>query len=76
MKKILSLTLAALLLLGLMGCTQQKLPLDTGPPVMESTGAPQTTAPPETTVPVTDPTEAEAVRKRRSGIQLQKDGRL
>ena len=62
MKKILSLTLAVLLLLGLMGCTQQELPLDTNPPVMESTGAPQTAAPPETTVPVTDPTEAETTQ--------------
>lgn len=62
MKKILSLTLAALLLLGLMGCTQQGPPLDTSPPVMESTGAPQTTAPPETTVPATDPTEAETTQ--------------
>ena len=62
MKKILSLTLAALLLLGFMGCTQQELPLETSPPVTESTGTPQTTAPPETTVPATDPTEVETTQ--------------
>ena len=62
MKKILSLTLAALLLLGFMGCTQQELLLETSPPVTESTGTPQTTAPPETTVPATDPTEAETTQ--------------
>ena len=54
MKKILSLTLATLLFLGLMGCTQQEPPLDTSPPVMESTGVLQITLPPETTVPATD----------------------
>ena len=59
MKKILSLTLAVALLLCLMGCTQHESPLDASPPVMESTGAPQKTAPPETTVPATDPTEVE-----------------
>ena len=62
MKKILSLTLAAFLLLGFMGCTQQELPLETSPPVTESTGTPQTTAPPETTVPATDPTEVETTQ--------------
>lgn len=62
MKKILSLTLAVLLLLGFMGCTQQELPLETSPPVTESTGTPQTTAPPETTVPATDPTEVETTQ--------------
>ena len=58
MKKILSLTLTTLLLLGLIGCTPQELPLETSPPVTEAKGAPQTTAPPETTTPATDPTEA------------------
>lgn len=58
MKKILSLTLTTLLLLGLIGCTPQELPLKASPPVTEAKGTPQTTAPPETTTPATDPTEA------------------
>lgn len=56
MKKILGLTLAAVLLLGFMGCTKQVPPLDTSPPVTEATGTP------ETTLPATDPTEAETTQ--------------
>lgn len=62
MKKILSLTLAAALLLGLIGCKVQSPPVDTRPPVMESTGTTESTAPPETTAPATDPTESEAIQ--------------
>lgn len=56
MKKILSLTLTAVLLLGLIGCKVQSPPVDTRPLVTESTGATETTA------PATDPTEAETTR--------------
>ena len=57
MKKLLSLLLTALLLLGLIGCKQQELPLEICPPVMETMGVPDTTAPPETTAPKLAPTE-------------------
>ena len=61
MKKILSLTLAVMLLLGIIGCSPQ-VSLDTCHVVTETTGAPETTAPPETTVPTTDPAEAETTQ--------------
>ena len=54
MKKILSLTLTALLLLALFGCTQQAQPLDTGPSESVSAGTVETT---EATEPTTGPTE-------------------
>ena len=57
MKKILSLTLTALLLLALFGCNQQAQPLDTGPSESVPTATVESTAPPETTVPTTEPTE-------------------
>jgi len=53
MKKILSLTLAAVLFLSLFGCAVQESPLA----ATETTGAAETTVPPETTVPQTDPPE-------------------
>lgn len=49
MKKILSLTLAAVLLLGLFGCSQESLPPDNCPSDTETSGIGDTTAPPETT---------------------------
>ena len=57
MKKILSLTLAAVLILSLFGCAVQESPPATLPAATEATGTAETTAPPETTVPQTDPTE-------------------
>ena len=57
MKKILSLTLAAVLFLSLFGCAVQESPPATKPAATEATGTAETTAPPETTVPQTDPTE-------------------
>ena len=57
MKKILSLTLAAVLILSLFGCAVQESPPATKPAATEATGTAETTAPPETTVPQTDPTE-------------------
>ena len=53
MKKILSLTLAAVLFLSLFGCAVQESP----PAATETTGAAEITVPPETTVPQTDPPE-------------------
>ena len=58
MKKILSLTLAAVLILSLFGCAVQESPPATMPAATENTGTAETTAPPETTVPQTDPTES------------------
>ena len=57
MKKILSLTLAAVLLLSLFGCAVQESPPATMPAATETTGAAEITVPPETTVPQTDPPE-------------------
>ena len=61
MKKILSLTLAAVLLLSLFGCAVQESPPPTMPSTMPAatgtTGAAETTVPPETTVSQTDPPE-------------------
>lgn len=57
MKKILSLTLAAVLLLALFGCTGQKPPPESKPAVTETTGAAETTSPTETTAPQTEPPE-------------------
>ena len=59
MKKLLSLLLTALLLLGLIGCKQQELPVQTSLPTTETTVLPDPTAPPETTVSATDPPEVE-----------------
>ena len=57
MKKILSLTLVAVLFLSLFGCAVQESPPATMPAATETTGAAETTVPPETTVPQTDPPE-------------------
>lgn len=57
MKKLLSLTLAIMVILSFVGCEQQEMPVETRPPATETTGTLDTTAPPETTVPETTPTE-------------------
>lgn len=57
MKKILSLALAAVLLLALFGCTGQEPPPESKPAVTETTGAAETTTPTEITVPQTEPPE-------------------
>ena len=57
MKKILSLTLAAVLLLSLFGCAVQESPPAPMPAATETTGAAEITVPPETTVPQTEPPE-------------------
>ena len=57
MKKILGLTLAAVLFLSLFGCAVQESPPATMSAATETTGAAETTVPPETTVPQTDPPE-------------------
>lgn len=57
MKKILSLTLAAVLFLILFGCAVQESPPATSPAATETTGMTETTAPPETNVPQTEPPE-------------------
>lgn len=57
MKKLLSLTLAIMMILSFVGCEQQELSVETSPPATETTGTLDTTAPPETTVPETAPTE-------------------
>lgn len=57
MKKILSLTLAAVLLLGLFGCTVQEQPSESKPAVTETTGVSEITPPTETSAPQTEPPE-------------------
>ena len=57
MKKLLSLTLAIMMILSFVGCEQQEILVETRPPATENTGTLDTTAPPETTVPETAPTE-------------------
>ena len=51
MKKILSLTLAAVLLLGLFGCTVQEQPSESKPAVTETTGVSEIPPPTETSAP-------------------------
>lgn len=59
MKKLLSLLLTSVLVLSLIGCRQQELPEQTSLPTIETSGVPNPTAPPETTMPTTDPPEVE-----------------
>ena len=59
MKKILSLTLAVVLLLGIIGCSPQEPPLDTCHVATEAAGVTENTEPPESTAPATDPKETE-----------------
>ena len=57
MKKNLNLLLAAVLILGLCGCTQPEPPDSSEPAVTVSTGAMETIALPEMTAPQTEPEE-------------------
>ena len=57
MKKILSLTLAVMLLLGLIGCSPQEPSMETYHVTTEPTGVTENTKPPESTEPATDPKE-------------------
>ncbi len=59
MKKILSLTLAVMLLLGLIGCSPQEPSMETYHVTTEPTGVTENTKPPESTEPVTAPREME-----------------
>ena len=59
MKKILSLSLAVILLLGLIGCSPQELRLDTCHVATEPTGMTENTELLESTEPATDPKETE-----------------
>ena len=59
MKKILSLTLAAVLLLSLFGCTVQEQPSESKPAVTETTGVSEITPPTDTSAPQTEPDRAE-----------------
>ena len=52
-----NLTIAAVLFLGLFGCDAASPPPDTGPSVTESVAYVESTAPPETTEPMTEATE-------------------
>lgn len=54
--KIQKLTITAVLLLGLFGCSAASPPPDTGPSVSEAAACTESTAPPETTVPLPEAT--------------------
>ena len=62
MKKLLSLLFTSVLVLSLIGCRQQELPVKTSLPTIETSGVPNPTAPPETAVPATDPPERESTQ--------------
>ena len=62
MKKLLSLLLTSVLVLSLIGCRQQELPVQTSLPTTETSGVPDSTSPPETAVPATDPPERESTQ--------------
>ena len=57
MKKPLSLILAVILLLGIIGCSPQESSLETYHVATETTGVTENTEPPESTEPATDPKE-------------------
>ena len=57
MKKPLSLILAVILLLGIIGCSPQESSLETYHVATETTGVTENTKPPESTEPATDPKE-------------------
>lgn len=59
MKKILSLTLATMLFLGIIGCSLQEPSLETYHAITVSTGMTENAKPPESTESVTDPNETE-----------------